>query len=95
MYHDDAVYGYSNKKVKKATTYFSRYKDKELLKNRLNGIRAEKSLKESNKKSRDTIKKKISIKQKINVLKKKESSNKITDKEKEKLNQLEEEYKTL
>lgn len=93
--HDYAGYGYNNNKVKTSITYFSRYKDREILNNRLIKTRTDKKLKDSNRESRDKVKKKISLKQKINILKKKEEGNKITDKEREKMKELKKEYSEL
>jgi|GEM_PF-6440793 len=93
--HDYAGYGYNDNKVKNETTYFSRYKDRKLLEGRLIKIRKEKNITESTPIARDKVKKKISLKQKINILKKKEEENKITDKEREELRQLKQEYDKL
>lgn len=75
--------------------YYSRYEDEQLLIARLNNIRKDKTIVPLNNKNKNILNLKRSIKQKINRLKKKEQNNTITNTEREKLKQLEEEHKTL
>lgn len=95
IYHDYAGYGYTNNIIKSQVTHYCRYEDKEILNNKLNEIRKDKNIKESNYEKRKLIHKKISVKQKINYLKNKENKNTITDIENEKLEQLKDEYENI
>lgn len=85
----------TNNGFKNEIMYYSRYEDEQLLITRLNNIRKDKTIVPLNNKNKNILNLKRSIKQKINRLKKKEQNNTITNTEREKLKQLEEEHKTL
>ena len=94
--HDYAGYKYISKtEVKCNITHFSRYDDREILNNKLNRIRQEVGFKESTPEMRNYVKKKISIKNKISRLEKKEKKDILTEKDANKLLSLREEYKKL
>lgn len=85
----------TNNGFKNEIMYYCRYEDEQLLIARLNSIRKDKTIVPLTNKNKNILNLKRSIKQKINRLKKKELDNTITNTEREKLKQLEEEHKAL
>lgn len=85
----------SKGKIKNDVMYYCRAEDEELLINRLNKVRKEKGILKLNSRSKDKSNCKKSIKQKINILKRKESNNKITNVELITLKLLQQEYNQL